>query len=257
MDDDSEMSADLKLADVPKSTQMQNLKWEKAYLGMYVTGHPLRGLGNYISRKANLIGKLTPKQIGKNVKIVGAVTELRKVMTKAGKYMATFTIEDPSGRVKAVMFPRQYEAYGAKIEEDGVVGFTGKLDNKRGEVQIMCDAAKLLSIETMIENAKESGIYTPNDKSDIAVRSLDDIWADKEAKIEDEAETDKDTFLIEIPSGLDQAVMKDLKDLLLSHPGPTETELYLTSVEKRIKLPIQIDLTEKLKHEIQKLLKIA
>lgn len=252
MDDGADTGGHLKLSDIPKSTQMQNLKWEKAHLGMYVTGHPLRGLGSYISRKANLIGKLTKKQLNKNVKVVGAVTELKKIMTKAGQYMATFSIEDPSGRIKAVMFPRPYEQYGAKIEEDVAMGFTGKLDNKRGEAQILCDAAKLLSIETMIENAKESGIYTPDDKSDIAVQTLDNIWAAKEEK--SDIEEENDSFMIEIPSGLNQNVMKELKELLTKNRGETDVELYLTSVEKKIKLPIQINLTEKLKSEIQKLL---
>ncbi len=254
MGDDAGTSGKLKLTDVAKSTQMQNLKWEKTYLGMYVSGHPLRGLGNYISRKANLIGRLTKKQIGKNVKIVGAVTDLKTIMTKAGKYMAAFSIEDPSGRIKAVMFPRQYEKHGSKIEEDLAMGFTGKIDNKRGEVQLICDAAKVLSIETMIENAKENGIYTPDDKSDIAVRSIDDIWADREEN--EEKEEENISFLIEIPSGLDQSVMKDLKDLLTKTPGESNVELYLTSVKKKIKLPIKVDPTDKLKLKIQRILNI-
>jgi DNA polymerase-3 subunit alpha len=140
MDDgDSNKDCKLEFKDFSKSTNMQCLKWEKEFLGMYVTSHPLRGLRKYISRKGHLIGTLTKKQLDKPVRIVGLVTGLRKIMTKAGGFMATFTIEDPSGKISAIMFPKNFANFGNEIVEDQVVGVNGRLDNKRGQCQVACD----------------------------------------------------------------------------------------------------------------------
>jgi DNA polymerase-3 subunit alpha len=168
---------------------------------MYVSGHPLRGLSKYISRKSHLIGKLTKKHVSKKISVIGAITELKKILTKSGSYMATFVIEDPSGKVRAVIFPKVYNQYGTELQEDLVIGLSGKLDDSRGQYQIVCDATKILSIETMIENAKENDTYTPDDKSDIAVRYLDDILKTDE----EETPAEESSFLIEIPSASHQS----------------------------------------------------
>lgn len=240
----------LKLKPCAKSTNMQKLKWEKAYIGMYVSGHPLRGLSQYISRKSHLIGKLTKKHISKKINIIGAITELRKILTKSGSYMATFVIEDPSGKLRGVMFPKTFNQYGNDLAEDMVVGLTGKLDDSRGQFQIVCDAGKILSIDTMIENAKENNIYNPDDKSDIAVRFLEDILNTEES----ENNNDEDSFLIEIPSGIKPEAMQSIKNLLMENRGKTNVELYLLSVDKKIKLPFTVNLSDKLKQDIQAIL---
>ncbi len=243
----------LKLNPTPKSTNMQRLKWEKLFIGMYVSGHPLRGLSKYISRKSHLIGKLTKKHVSKKISVIGAITELKKILTKSGSYMATFVIEDPSGKVRAVIFPKVYNQYGTELQEDLVIGLSGKLDDSRGQYQIVCDATKILSIETMIENAKENDTYTPDDKSDIAVRYLDDILKTDE----EETPAEESSFLIEIPSGVTPESMQSIKSLLMENRGETaetSVELYLQSVDKKIKLPFNVNMNEKLKEDIQKIL---
>ncbi len=258
--DDSQKACKFKMKDAAKAANMQCLKWERQFLGMYVSSHPLRGLKKYISKKAHLIGELNKKQIGKNVKILGLVTNLRKILTKAGGYMATFVIEDISGKVNAVMFPKILVKYGSELVEDQIVGINGKLDNRRGQYQIMCDTAKILSLETMIENAKKQDIFKPEDKSDIGVRLLDDILAEDDEPIETENVTEKpldelphETFLIEIPLSMPQDRMKDLNILLQNNKGDTPVELILSSANKRIKLPFGIKLSTGLKSSIQEL----
>ena len=261
-------SATLNLRSVPMSTNMQRLKWEKEFLGMYVSGHPLRGLKQYISRKGNLIGNLTAKNASKNIKVSGLVTELRKILTKAGTYMLIFSVEDPSGRVSAVMFPKSFDLYGAFVVEDQAVTISGKLDNKRGQYQVICESVKALSIEAMIANAKEAGIYTPDDKSDIAIRALDDILAEKDREEEEEGAVDSTVaddgldvdvkpevpFLIEVAKSNNSAVLQSLKELLLSNKGDTSAELFLKDINKRIKLPFGIAVTDSLKDKISSIL---
>lgn len=245
----------LELDKVPPASKLQRLKWEKDILGLYVSGHPLQGLGQYISRRASLISKLTPKHLDKKIKIVGAISDLRKIMTKAGKYMATFTIEDPSARIRAVMFPRSYQQYGALLSDDNVIGFSGKVDNKRGQCQFICEAAKKLSLPIMIENAQEHHIYDPNDKSYLAVRDLDDIWNDNIDQEEESSQSGAESQTITVPKSVTTEQMQKLKQILMDNQGDTEVELFLESADKRIKLPFKINLTTELKTEIKALIR--
>ncbi|MBI4232483.1 DNA polymerase III subunit alpha, partial [Candidatus Peregrinibacteria bacterium] len=178
LDDDSGFS--LEMRDVPKSTNMQRLKWEKDFLGMYVSGHPLRGLRAYISRKGQLIADLDKKKVGRNIGVLGTLSGMRKILTKNGGYMATFFLEDPSAKISAVMFPKSYLNFGSSLSEDSVFTFSGKLDFRQGQFQMICDSAKILSVDAMIENAKSAGLFNPDDKSDIGIRLIDDILADHE-----------------------------------------------------------------------------
>ncbi|MEK7126905.1 MAG: DNA polymerase III subunit alpha, partial [Patescibacteria group bacterium] len=262
---DSAAEVAFTLKKVPHATNIQHLKWEKEFLGLYVSGHPLRGLKSYIAKKANLIGELTPKQVGKTVKVLGMITNLKKILTKNGGYMATFVIEDPSGKVNGIMFPKALAHYGAELNEDLIIGFNGKLDHRRSQYQVICDTAKVLSLDTMMENAKKSRLYKPDDKSDIVIRFLDDILAEdleaivpeidgksvnviEDFDVGDVADCAKnDSYLIEIPASVDNEIMTSLKDLLMQHSGDTDVELYLANAKRRIKLPFKIKISDKLK----------
>jgi DNA polymerase-3 subunit alpha len=270
MEESASDDCGFKMRNVAKSTTIQNLKWEKEFIGMYVSGHPLRGLKKYISRKANLIGLLTDKNLNKPVKALGLISGLRRMLTKSGTYMASFMIEDPSGKVNCMMFPKVFSKFGDVLREDNVIGVTGKLDNRRGMYQILCDNAKLLSLDTMTENAKNEGFFDDSDKSDIIIRMLDDILAEKkeaetpvpgiehsEANVsEDLAVKDKsvNTFVIEIPKTANSETMKQLNNLLMRNKGETAVEVILTASNKKLKLPFGIDLSDELKGRIEALL---
>lgn len=252
MDGDVSETCPLELRDVPSATSMQTLTWEKEFLGMYVSGHPLYGLRSYISKKADLIGNLNSKKVGKSVRGVGLITGLRKILTKKGAYMAMFCVEDSTARVSCVMFPRDFQQYSALLAEDALVSFTGKLDNKRGQYQIICDAVKVLSLDGMIENAKEAGSFDENEEIVVFVPMLDDVLASDDDGIA-EVISDASTYLIEIPDSVGADKMSLLKALLLRNKGKTPVEIFVKSADKKIKLPFGIDLNQKLKDDIVKI----
>ncbi|MDD3861527.1 MAG: DNA polymerase III subunit alpha [Candidatus Gracilibacteria bacterium] len=250
MDESGSEDCGFKMRDVPKSTQMQRLKWEKEFIGMYVSGHPLRGLKKYISRKANLIGNLSNKSLGKPLKVLGLISGLRRMLTKTGGYMATFMIEDPSGKVNCIMFPKTFTKYGDALLEDSIVGITGKLDHRRGIYQIMCDTVKPLSVENMMKNAKDERFFEVDDRSDIVIRLLDDILVEHKPA-EEPAST---IFTLKIPRSADQEMMKNLKNLLMRHQGQTPVELFLEAGNRKLKLPFGVNLSDELKQRVSSLL---
>ena len=161
-------------------------------------------------------------------------------------------IEDPSGKISAIMFPKNFANYANEVVEDQIVGVNGRLDNRRGQCQVACDNAKLLSLETMIKNAKEQGYYNPDDKSDIAIRLLDDIWADIE--VEELHNKALEPYLLNIPEKFPALKLKVLKELLEKNQGSIPVELFLTDAGKKIKLPFGVNLTDDLKRAVDSIL---
>ncbi len=264
MSDEESGDIGFHLHKAPKSTAAQKLKWEKEFLGMYISGHPLKGLKNYIHKKGNLIGELEEKNVGKIVKLVGVVSGIKKVLTRSGEYMVTFMLEDPTGRVGAVMFPKVYAKLANVIVEDAVIAVSGKFEFRRQQFQVSCDAAKGLSVETMVENAKELRAYDEKELSNFAVRKIDDILSEKrlmmesEVKAEDNLIEDFDVevkpYIIRIPANVGKATLNELSELLQKFQGDVPVELHING-SKKIKLPFGVKLDKELEGKIEKLLK--
>lgn len=240
---------ELKLNAFPQLTMMQQLSLEKDYLGMYVSGHPLKGLKTYISKKADLIANLTKNRIGKEIRIIGMVTELRKMMTKNGSYMAAFVLEDPSAKINVVVFPKTYSQFSDFITNDAILSCSGKFDHRRDVYQLMCNTVKPLSFNTMIQNAKEAGIYDSDEKSDFYIRSIDDILA--------APDLETDLFTITIPKKTPPEKLHLLKEVLLNNQGESAVELFFEDSKSKIRLPFTISRSQELDKSIDKVLSIV
>jgi len=249
-------SSSFTLKDTEPATSMQKLKWEKEYLGLYVSSHPLQGLKSYFSKKASLISKLTKKDIGKKIAIGGLIAQYRKIFTKSGAYMASFTIEDPSGKMDVIVFPKSYQHYGHLFAEDEMIIMTGKISDRRGQVQFVCDEAKKISLAGMIENAKKNNLYNPNEKVILVKPNFDETEEEKKEKKEEiNTRNSKDPFIIKIPQNCSKIILNDIKQELLKNKGETPCEIHLAIEEKiqRIKVPFGIQATDELRETISQL----
>lgn len=146
--------------DTEPASHLQKLAWEKETLGMYVSSHPLAGLRKYIGKKAQLIEKLTQKEVNRKITLAGIVESVKKITTKKGDTMAIVMLEDPTGKVEVTLFPRTYAEAAEYLEQpDTVIIVGGTLDLRAGQLQLRADAIKKASLENMIRSAKEKGFY--------------------------------------------------------------------------------------------------
>ncbi|MCR4311705.1 MAG: DNA polymerase III subunit alpha, partial [Candidatus Uhrbacteria bacterium] len=118
--------------ELPKSTI---LAWEKELLGLYVSSHPA-GLfyGNfapYIGRTADVL----TMDDASMVKVCGVISNLKQIFTKKkNEPMAFIRIEDPSGSIEGVVFPKIFAKVRVKLLPDSFVLITGKVSvRKRDE----------------------------------------------------------------------------------------------------------------------------
>ncbi|MBI4127350.1 DNA polymerase III subunit alpha [Candidatus Peregrinibacteria bacterium] len=251
----------LMLEKVKPASPSQRLKWEKQYLGLYVSGHPLQGLKRYFKNKGRLIEDFSLKMLGKNLKINGMITSVKKITTKTGKYMAMGEIEDPSARIGFVLFPGAYDKCGQMLEEEKVLSFEGKLDRRGNDLQFVINEVKALSLDTMLKKAIENGLFDKNDKL-IGVPAFKLEIEDEDAEIQapddesDHSEKDEtETFVIDF-SPAEPDKLSKLKSFLEKNKGDTKAEIHIRDKNKikRIKVPFGINQNKEFEDALKKII---
>lgn len=144
--DDPSPSVDV-LPNIEELSKEQLLANEKILLGFYLTEHPLVHL---ITRLRDLgtspIGEVTPERVGDKVRVGGIVTSVKRITTKAGgQEMAFVKLDDMSGVVEIVVFPKVYARTFAAWHPDSIVWVTGRVDEKDDRITILVDEAGTVS----------------------------------------------------------------------------------------------------------------
>ncbi|HNQ21660.1 MAG TPA: DNA polymerase III subunit alpha [Phycisphaerae bacterium] len=109
---------------------------EKAVLGRYLTRHPLVAYRPLIDGCATAqVSDLTQLRDGAPVTLGGLVARLRIATTRtgrnAGQTMGIVTLEDLTGKVEAILFPRELAQYRALVVPDRLLFLQGQVDRKR------------------------------------------------------------------------------------------------------------------------------
>ncbi len=230
----------IKLKTVEPLKLMEKLKLEKDYLGLYVSGHPLKGLKHYLKRKVKLIESLTKKDVGKSFKLGGLLNSLKTVMTKSGKPMAYAELEDNTGKIPVVFFPGVYEKVKFSIQENQILIIEGKINQRNDELQLNASDLKTISLDTMINNAKEAGIYNLEE----AGENLNQY------------EVFEDKVTINIPQNFGSEQFNNLKKFLESHPGQKQVILRVPEARsvKSLTTSLKIETNSETLQQLEKLL---
>jgi DNA polymerase-3 subunit alpha len=121
-------------ADIPSAdfTKEELLALEKETLGLYVSSHPLKDIGQQLRRAAgHLIHELAELPDGTVTTIVGMVSSVKRITTKkSGELMAFVTIEGLEGSVEMLCFPGIYQENKELLVQDKVVRIRGRVDHK-------------------------------------------------------------------------------------------------------------------------------
>ncbi len=105
-------------------------KMEKEYLGVYLTSHPLDPWREKFAKNRipPLAEVLEEGNADREVVVGGVVNDWRRLTTKSGKMMATFTLEDLSATIEVLVFPALYEKIYAEADNDRIVLVKGRID---------------------------------------------------------------------------------------------------------------------------------
>lgn len=124
---------------------LSKLAWEKELLGIYVSGHPLDVFAEKAAKASVTIGSILGEpKAGLPVILPVLVAEIRTVLTKSGDKMAFVKLEDKSGSIEAVAFPKLYKEHMATLAEGRCVLVKATVSNRNGELSLSLDNVKSL-----------------------------------------------------------------------------------------------------------------
>ena len=171
----SERIREFSLTKTEEFPQNLMLKYEKEYLGIYVSAHPLsskKALLEMIehmkisdlerSRNRRKIGKFT------KIRLIGIMKNLNKLVAKnSGEPMVKFELEDFTGTVEIICFPRDFVKFGYKIFEDGIAMVEGHLNQEGNRYSVVLshinaldelDENKFLNLYVLIDDESRENI---------------------------------------------------------------------------------------------------
>ena len=140
------------LIDLPEMDPAEALKTEKDLIGLYLSGHPLDYLPTRLEwHTTATAASLAGVAEAKHVVVGGLVQACRKILTKRGDTMMSGKIEDFTGLVDWVMFPKSFETYGSYMADDAKVLIKGKYakdnaDRQQLEVEHVWELGNLVSL---------------------------------------------------------------------------------------------------------------
>jgi DNA polymerase-3 subunit alpha len=130
------------LPDVPEADNKTVLEWEKEFLGLYLSSHPLMALvGNGVPEGYTEIVDIAARSINDRIRMIGMVTNVRRISTRTNKTMAIVEAEDLTGTIEMVAFPETFDNISEQLEPDSILLFTGKIDERGDRRQIILENA--------------------------------------------------------------------------------------------------------------------
>lgn len=109
----------------------QRLAFEREMLGLYVSDHPLLGVGEILRAYADAtVEQLKELPDGSVRTVAGVIASLQHRYTKRGEPMATLMLEDLTGEIEVVCFPKVAHIHSDKLVEDQTIVIKGKVDSR-------------------------------------------------------------------------------------------------------------------------------
>jgi len=190
----------------------EKLRLEKELLGLYLSDHPLRRIAAELAKLSDTQAvEVTSALQDSEVRVAGLVREVRRVVTRNGQIMAYATLEDLTGSVDVVLFPRVFEQVRMLFEPDKVVVVQGKVDARAGSTRANGSAGAPVDpeIETEVETAS-------------VVADMAWLWDDPECV----PVARRQLVHVRLPAG-DAGLAERLETVLARHPGTDEVVLHV------------------------------
>ncbi len=220
----------LELEPAEEASEAQKMSWERELLGIYLSLHPLDRYQKLLESLPYRIKDLSKMPENKEVVAIGVVSEIQKVYTRSQELMLFVRLEDKTGSVEALVFPKVLEQFGDVFQMDGVIGVKGRLTFKeRGEKttepKIIVEKAKRAEDIKIKRNSNNSNNHQPN-------------------------------ALILRLTEFSRPLIESLKNIIASHEGNLPVYLVVreNGIDKELRLKQGVNFSEQLLKEIQSLL---
>ena len=146
-----EQAIEIVYPNIPEFETMERLSKEKSVLGVYVSGHPFEKFLPYFKDKTFNCAMLNEYEEdpdtgekkyaeisdGMQVSMGGMIGAYKKLKTRSGSFMAFITVEDMSGSIECVCFPKIYDKVRNFLEADKVVSLSGRISIEEEKLPVI------------------------------------------------------------------------------------------------------------------------
>ncbi len=176
-------------------SQQQLILFEKETIGFYISRHPLSPYQEEIRKITEEDSStLSSGPNGKEVKLCGLVSQLKEVVTKKGDRMAFINLEDMKGWVEVILFPDLFKTASSYLRGGEPIFVRGTLDLSGDQVKVKAKEIRPLS-EVSSENPQILHLKIPMET-------------------------------------LTPSSLKELKEVILAHPGSYQVYLHLINGDR-------------------------
>ncbi len=251
-DDDNKPRVEL--ARVDEFPVEQLLAMEKEVTEMYLTGHPMAQYNDTAKKlSSDMIGdiftmcedKLSGSADGKRVNILALVSSIKTKITKSNDTMAFVKIEDVSGSMEMLVFPRILTEYRSLLSEGSVVYISGRIsvrdeedDQGAGEEpKLICEQVN--TIENAEKKLGKNAGYSKEQQSETKVQK-----------------SSKKPGLYLKTTSLDSAEFEKAKKVLRIFDGPDAVYVYTTNdkVLRAAPRDLNVDINDVMLKELKNIL---
>ncbi len=202
--DDSNLQLDI--AAVEDFDEREKLSWEAALMGIYVSGHPLDRFANVLKQMASMSVSEVHEIAGgdkREMMLAGLISGRKNILTKKGDKMCFATLEDLTGKIECIVFPRTF----AEFEE--ILG-----------------GDEPLIMEGQVNLAEEPRKFFPT----------------KIQKLKDQAEERVTGVRISVErEQLNESRLKRFKQVLLSYRGSVPLHMIVVHDQDKVRMPFGQD----------------
>ncbi|NTW05205.1 MAG: DNA polymerase III subunit alpha [Peptococcaceae bacterium] len=143
--DEVRQDVSINMPDISEYPDSDLLVMEKEAIGFYLTGHPLMDYRcTLIEMGAITVAEIKELEQESQVVCGGMITFIKRITTKKGAQMAFITMEDLTGNIEVVFFPRAYKQYQEYLISDAVVLIRGKASNSGESAKIFVDEVQTI-----------------------------------------------------------------------------------------------------------------
>lgn len=179
---------EIEIPDIGEYDKPSLLEFEKQYMGVYFSGHPLQQYSHDAKKSKSILIKdlysrlkdgIIPEKA--SVSLLCRIKRNRPKMTKKNSIMAYLEVEDLSGEAEIVVFPTMLEKYGPILKEGTIVVLVGNasleepFDGQGDDVlRFLLQTARIAEDDSRFDNRTVYLKITPENERfyNLAVKTL-------------------------------------------------------------------------------------
>lgn len=225
----------------PVSDQVK-LTWEKELLGTYVSRHPFKEIAASLKDRVMPVNKIESGIDGQMIKVAGIITRAQMVRTKNGEPMCFVMLEDMTGSLEVIVFPKILQGNANLWLKDKMLLVEGRVNVK----DLVQEEGEIMRIVPQAKIVASKAYELTDDFLQQFIASSPSLYIQKQ----------NNHFLIELPRDITGERLNDLKEALKRYPGDVPVSLVVWAGEekKQIATSTTVNPSPELTEEIKQLI---